>query len=51
MSRSEEPFYHHRDMNLRFRAERMSEVEDLDSKSIYDSGISWAASVAKSCVV
>ena len=38
-------FYHHRDMNLRFRAERMSEVEDLDSKSIYDSGLSWAASI------
>ena len=41
-------FYHHRDMNLRFRAERMSEVEDLDNKCIYESGISWAAAIIES---
>ncbi len=41
-------FYHHRDMNLRFRAERMSEVEDIDSKSIYESGLSWAAAIIES---
>ena len=38
-------FYHHRDMNLRFRAERMSEVEDLDSKRIFESGLAWAAAI------
>ena len=44
-------FYHHRDMNLRFRAERMSAVEDIDTIVKYESGLAWAASVIESDAV
>ncbi len=41
-------FYHHKELTLRFRAEHMTEVEDVDKKCVYETGLQWAAAVIDS---
>ena len=41
-------FYHHKEITLRFRAERMTEVEDVDKNCVYETGLQWAAAVIDS---
>ena len=41
-------FYHHKEITLRFRAERMTEVEDVDKNCVYETGLQRAAAVIDS---
>ena len=44
-------FYHNHEINIRFRAGRMFEVEDIDTKVKYESGLAWAAVVIENDTV